>query len=151
MPPLQLADLPEGIPIRYRSAEAQDGLDLNGLLIPHPLSTFYMRVRGHRLRRWGVHDGNLLLIDRSIAPEPGHLLVVAHGGRFLLRPLEVEGENWRLAALSPGEVPLPLDPGDLETSGLFGVGVAVVHHLVRSSRASQVPRASGTHFEFGNR
>ncbi|MFI0402011.1 MAG: hypothetical protein ACH34U_03730 [Cyanobium sp.] len=27
--------------------------------------TFYMRVRGHRLRSWGVHDGDLLLIDRS--------------------------------------------------------------------------------------
>jgi hypothetical protein len=32
-------------------------------------------------------------------------------------------------------VPLPLDPGDLETSGLFGVGVAVVHDLVRGKRA----------------
>jgi DNA polymerase V len=94
-----------------------------------------MRVRGHRLRRWGVHDGDLLLIDRSIEPRPGQLVVVAHGERFLLRPLEVEGENWRLAALSPGEVSLPLDPGDLETSGLFGVGVAVVHDLVRGKRA----------------
>jgi DNA polymerase V len=135
MPPLQLADLPVGIPIPYRSAEAPDGLDLNSLLIAHPLSTFYMRVRGHRLRNWGVHDGDLLLIDRSIDPRPGHLVVVAHGERFLLRPLEVEGENWRLASLSPGEVPLPLDPGDLETSGLFGVGVAVVHDMVRGKRA----------------
>jgi DNA polymerase V len=80
MPPLQLADLPEAIPIPYRSAEAPDGLDLNGLLIPNPLSTFYMRVRGHRLRRRGVHDGDLLLIDRSIEARPGHLVVVAHGG-----------------------------------------------------------------------
>ncbi|MFM7641532.1 MAG: LexA family protein [Cyanobium sp.] len=135
MPPLQLADLPEGIPIPYRSAEAPDGLDLNGLLIAHPLSTFYMRVRGHRLRRWGVHDGDLLLIDRSIDPQPGHLVVVAHGGRFLLRPLEVEGGSWQLAAISPGEAPLALDPGDLEISGLFGVGVAVVHHLRRRKLA----------------
>jgi DNA polymerase V len=88
-----------------------------------------MRVRGHRLRNWGVHDGDLLLIDRSIELRPGHLVVVAHGERFLLRPLEVEGENWCLAALSPGEVPLALDAADLETSGLFGVGVAVVHTL----------------------
>ncbi len=80
-------------------------------------------------------DGDLLLIDRSIEPQPDHLVVVAHGERFLLRPLEVEGENWRLAALSPGKVPLPLDPADLETSGLFGVGVAVVHHLGRRFRS----------------
>ena len=135
MPPLQLADHPEGIPIPYRSAEAPDGLDLNSLLIPHPLSTFYMRVRGHRLRRWGVHDGDLLLIDRSIDPQPGQLVVVAHGGKFLLRPLVVEGGSWQLVAVSPGEAPLALDPGDLQSSGLFGVGLAVVHHLGRRKLA----------------
>ena len=36
-------------------------------------------MRGHRLRSWGVHDGDLLLVDRSIEPAPGHLVVVAHG------------------------------------------------------------------------
>ncbi|MFN9571360.1 MAG: LexA family protein [Cyanobacteriota bacterium] len=110
-------------------------MDLNSLLIPHPLSTFYMRVRGHRLKSWGVHDGDLLLIDRSIEPRPGHLVVVAHGERFLLRPLDVEGENWQLAPLGPEEAPLPLDPGDLVESGVFGVGAAVVHDLVRGKRA----------------
>jgi DNA polymerase V len=134
MSPLKLADLPEAIPIPYRSAEAPDGLDLNGLLIAHPLSTFYMRVQGHRLRSWGVHDGDLLLIDRSIQPSHGHLVVVAHKGRFLLRPLEVEGDNWHLAPLGPEETPLALDPGDLVESGLFGVGAAVVHQLLRPSQ-----------------
>jgi DNA polymerase V len=137
MPPLQLANLPEAVPIPYRSAEAPDGLDLNSLLIPYPLSTFYMRVRGHRLRSWGVHDGDLLLIDRSIEPRHGHLVVVAHKGRFLMRPLEVEEGTWHLAALGPEEVPLALDPGDLVVSGLFGVGVAVVHQLLRPSQDSR--------------
>ena len=134
MPSLQQADLPEAIPIPYRSAEEPDGLDLNGLLIPNPLSTFYMRVRGHRLRSWGVHDGDLLLIDRAIEPRPGHLVVVIHAGRFLLRPLEVEGDNWHLAPLGPEEAPLALDPRDLMESGVFGVGAAVVHQLLRPSQ-----------------
>lgn len=87
-------------------------------------------VHGHRLQGWGVHDGDLLLVDRSIHPTPGHLVVVAHGGRFLLRPLEVEHGSWHLAPLGPEEAPLPLDPADLVESGDFGVGVQVVHHLV---------------------
>lgn len=94
-----------------------------------------MRVRGHRLRSWGVHDGDLLLIDRAIEPRHGHLVVVGHGGRFLLRPLEVEEGSWQLATLSPGEEPVALDAADLESSGLFGVGVAVVHHLGRRKLA----------------
>lgn len=127
---LQLDDLPLSIPIPCRSAEAPAGLDLNSLLIPPPLSTFFLRVQGQRLRPRGVHDGDLLLVDRAIEPRPGHLLVVAHGGKFLLRPLEVEGTSWQLAALWPGEAHLPLDPANLLDGGLFGVAAALVHHMV---------------------
>lgn len=126
-----LADLPLAQPIPYRSAAAPDGLDLNTLLIPSPLTTFFMRVQGHRLRDWGVHDGDLLLIDRAIDPRPGHLLVVAHGGRFVLRPLRVQGEQWHLAALAISEAPIPLDRHDPLDSGLFGVAVQTVHHLLK--------------------
>ena len=66
MAPLALDDLPLAQPIPYRSAADPDGLDLNTLLIPSPLTTFFMRVRGHRLHDWGVRDGDLLLIDRAI-------------------------------------------------------------------------------------
>ena len=45
MPPLQLADLPEAIPIPYRSAEAPDGLDLYGLLRgPLPIENSFRRL-----------------------------------------------------------------------------------------------------------
>ncbi|MFM7235958.1 MAG: S24 family peptidase [Cyanobium sp.] len=147
MPVLRLDDLLKAIPIPYRSAEAPDGLDLNSLLIAHPLSTFFRRVRGHRLHRWGVHDGDLLLVDRAIEPRPGQLLVVAHAGQFLLRPLEVEGSTWQLAALGPGEAPLPLDPVNPLDFGLFGVAAAVVHDLVRRRTLPQGRRpgpATGT-------
>ncbi|MFM9047245.1 MAG: hypothetical protein ACKOOH_06250 [Cyanobium sp.] len=70
-------------------------------------------------------------------PQLGHLVVVAHGGKLLLRPLEVEGGSWQLTAVSPGEAPLALDPRDLEASGLFGVGVAVEHHLRRRQQWQQ--------------
>ena len=54
--------------------------------------------------------------------------------RFLLRPQEVEVANWQLGPLGPEEAPLALEPGDLVESGVFGVGVQVVHHLVRRRR-----------------
>jgi len=54
MGPLQLVDLPVAIPMPCRGAEAPDGLDLNTLLIPNPLSTFFPRVRGHHLRAFTV-------------------------------------------------------------------------------------------------
>jgi DNA polymerase V len=138
MPPRQLSDLPLAQPIPYRSTAEPDGLDLNGLLVAHPLSTFFMRVRGHRLRGWGVLNGDLLMIDRAIEPRPGDLLVVAHGGRFLLRPLVVEGDNWLLAALAPDESAIALDPADLVASGVFGVAALAVHGLLKRE-LKQIP------------
>jgi DNA polymerase V len=127
MDPPVLADLPLAQPIPYRSAAHPDGIDLNTLLIPSPLTTFFMRVRGHRLGAWGVRDGDLLVIDRAVDPHPGHLLVVARSGRFLLRPLVVEGGQWHLAPLGNAEAPIPLDALDPLASGLFGVAVQAVH------------------------
>lgn len=132
--PPALADLPLAQPIPYRSAAHPDGIDLNTLLIPSPLTTFFMRVRGHRLGAWGVRDGDLLVIDRAVALRPGHLLVVAHGGRFLLRPLVVEGGQWRLAPLGNAEAPIPLDALDPLASGVFGVAVQAVHQRPQRQR-----------------
>jgi DNA polymerase V len=140
MAPLALDDLPLARPIPYRSAADPDGLDLNSLLIPSPLTTFFMRVRGHRLQDWGVRDGDLLLIDRAIDPRPGQLLVVARGGRFLLRSLVAEEERWQLAPLVAAEAPIPLDRGDLLSSGVFGVAVQSVHHLLKG----RGPRKGGS-------
>jgi DNA polymerase V len=136
---LALDDLPLAEPIPYRSAAHPDGLDLNTLLIPSPLTTFFMRVRGHRLRDWGVRDGDLLVIDRAIDPRPGHLLVVAHGGCFLLRPLVVEGGRWQLASLSPAEAMIPFDDVETATSTLFGVALQTVRSLLPGQKTDAPP------------
>jgi DNA polymerase V len=129
--PSELCDLPLALPLPYRSSADPDGLDLNVLLVSQPLTTFFMRVHGQRLHAWGVREGDLLLVDRAIEPQPGHLVVVAHEGRFLLRPLVVRGDQWQLAALGPREGPIPMNRADLLASGLFGVAVQAVHHLLR--------------------
>jgi len=125
-----LDDLPLDQPFPFRSsASATDGLDLHGLLVPNPICTFYMRVAGHGLRSHGVLDGDLLVIDRSIEPSPGCLVVVAHRGVFLLRPLLIEAGQCRLAPIHPGEEPIPVAFDEPDSSPLFGVAVHAVHRL----------------------
>jgi DNA polymerase V len=85
-----LDDLPLDQPMPFRDADGRELLDLHELLVPNPLSTFFMRVSGHGMRGHGVLDGDLLVIDRSIAARPGHVVVAVHGGSFLLRPLARE-------------------------------------------------------------
>ena len=67
----------------YESA----GIDLNSFLIQNRPATFLMRVTGSALQHEGIHDGDILLIDRSRTPRPGMLLVFRTDGEFLCRKL----------------------------------------------------------------
>jgi DNA polymerase V len=124
-----LDDLPLDQPMPFRDADGMELLDLHELLVPRPLSTFFMRVSGHGMRGHGVLDGGLLVIDLSIAARPGHLVVAEHRGEFLLRPLGWEDGQWILEPVRPGEVAIPVEIDNLDQSPLFGVAVHAVHHV----------------------
>lgn len=109
-------------------------IDLNRELIPSPLSTFFMRVSGDAMGGDGILDGDLLVIDRSVDPRAGRVVVAVHGGRFLVRRLERQrGRLWLLA--SDGCSPqLPLASAEGEGAELWGVVIHAVHHLDHPSR-----------------
>ena len=92
-----LADLPIGEPVPYRQGSLGEDLDLHAALIPNPVCTFYMRVSGNGMRQHGINDGDLMVIDRSVEPCSGHVVVVAHQGSFLLRPLLRQGSSGYLS------------------------------------------------------
>ncbi len=123
-----LDDIPLDLPVPFRDHDGRE-VDLNALLTPRPIATFYMRVAGHGLRNHGVMDGDLLVIDRSILPAPGHLVVAEHRGEFLLRPLGRQDGQWILVPVRSGEVPIPVEVDNLDESPLFGVAVHAVHHV----------------------
>lgn len=108
-------------------------IDLNLELIPRPLSTFFMRVQGDAMAGDGIVDGDLLVIDRSVEPRPGMLVVVVHEGGFLLRRLVRHGAGLGLVASDGVSPPLPLAQGEELEGGegaqLWGVALHAVHHL----------------------
>ena len=118
-------------------------IDLNVELIPRPLSTFFMRVSGDAMRGDGIVDGDLLVIDRSVDPRPGMVVVVVHGGAFLLRRLARRGTGLWLVASDGTSPPLVLvsdagsDGGSRGDGGgadadLWGVVIHAVHHLANT-------------------
>lgn len=62
-------------------------LSLDKLLISHPSSTYFFRIRGHNWHGYGVFDGDLAVIDRAIQPH-AHDLVVwwQPDGSFVVKP-----------------------------------------------------------------
>jgi len=64
-------------------------LSLDKLLVRHPSSTYFFRIRGHSWHRWGVFDGDIAVIDRALTPRERELVVWwQEGGEFALSPFE---------------------------------------------------------------
>ena len=47
----------------------EDDIDLNAHLIKNIPSTFLIRVQGKSMNDVGIHDGDLLVVDRSLNPK----------------------------------------------------------------------------------
>lgn len=62
-------------------------LSLDKLLVRHPSSTYFFRIRGHSWHRYGVFDGDLAVIDRALNPRERELVVWwQESGEFCLSP-----------------------------------------------------------------
>ena len=104
-------------------------IDLNLELIPSPLSTFFMRVQGDAMRGDGIVDGDLLVIDRSLDPQVGMVVVAVHDGSFILRRLGRRNGGLCLLASDALTPPLPLANADDQAGQLWGVAIHAIHHL----------------------
>ncbi|HPE72921.1 MAG: S24 family peptidase [Candidatus Competibacter sp.] len=67
-------------------------LSLDTHLIRSPESTFLMRAAGNDLAEDGIHDGDLLVVDRAAPPSTGSLVVAVIEGALVLRRV---GRNHR--------------------------------------------------------
>jgi DNA polymerase V len=80
---------------------ASERIDLNKILIKHPLATYLMRVRGASMREAGIDDGDVVLVDRAVKPCHGHVVVAVVDGEFTVKKLWKRGANLKLQAANP--------------------------------------------------
>ena len=103
------------------------GIDLNDQLIRHPTSTFFLRVSGDSMNGAGIHDGDLLVVDRSLDPRPGRVVVAVLDGGFTLKRLMRHQGRLRLEAANPSYPPLDLQSCD--DAQIWGVAIHVIQPL----------------------
>tara|TARA_B110000438_G_scaffold133012_1_gene128961 strand:- start:193 stop:585 length:393 start_codon:yes stop_codon:yes gene_type:complete len=54
----------------------EDDIDLNAHLIKNIPSTFLIRVQGKSMNKVGIHDGDILIVDKSLNPKNFSTVVV---------------------------------------------------------------------------
>ncbi|MES2617030.1 MAG: translesion error-prone DNA polymerase V autoproteolytic subunit [Bacteroidota bacterium] len=76
-------------------------LDLNKALVKNPGATFYARVKGTSMQDAGIHDGDILIVDKSLAAGNGKKAVCFIDGEFTLKTLKIENDTiWLIPANS---------------------------------------------------
>lgn len=105
----------------------EGALDLNKLLVHNAPATFFLRVKGDSMTGAGIHSGDILVVDRSVAPKHNSIIVAVLNGSLMVRRLWKK-EN--CTALMP-ENPAchPVDVTYMEEFEVWGVATSVIHSL----------------------
>ena len=68
-------------------------IDLNQHLIRHPAATFFVRVSGDSMTGAGIHNGDLLIVDRAAECVSGCIVVARLENEFTLKRVRKEGNR----------------------------------------------------------
>ncbi len=102
-------------------------LDLNELVAPHPLSTYFMRVAGDSMVGACIYNGDVIAIDRALTATHTKIVVARLGDAFTLKRLWIMHPKIYLRAENPKYHPIEVsDDPDFE---IFGVVTYVVHRV----------------------
>ena len=93
----------------------RDSLDFNRDLIKNPEATFYGRVSGDSMRDAGINEGDIAVIDRSLQPTDGDVIVAYVNEEFTIKYLDLthkEEGYIELQPANPDYSPIRIDRTD---------------------------------------
>lgn len=108
-----------------------DGIDLNEALIRNPGATYLYRAEGWSMIHSGICDGDILIVDRSVTPLEGDVVVATwDGNQPTCKVLKVASDHIELHARNPHCPNIVLASGtEVEVFAVVGV----VRQMRRSS------------------
>ena len=127
--PLFAFKIPAGFP-----SPADDHLeatiDLNKQYIRHPAATFFVRVQGHSMIEAGIHNGDMLVVDRSLEAQSGSIVIAVVNGELTVKRLVINGDEVWLMPENPEFEPMQIKDG-MELH-IWGVVAHVIHSFAGS-------------------
>lgn len=87
-------------------------LDINDLVVENPASTFYVRVSGDSMEGAGIFDNDVLVVDRSVTPKHGSIVVAAVFGELVVKYIEKHRQKTQLVSANEGYAPIDISEND---------------------------------------
>jgi DNA polymerase V len=100
-------------------------LDLNQHLIKHPAATFFVRASGESMINAGIHNNDILVVDRSLNPKNGDIVIASLNGELTVKRLQTAGRTLLLKPENP-EYPV-IEVSEEIDFLIWGVVTSVIH------------------------
>jgi len=105
----------------------EGALDLNQHLIKHPAATFFVRAAGESMCEAGILDGDLLVVDKSLPPKDGSIVIALINGEFMVKRLKIiNGQGFLYPANKNFK---PIAVGGVEGFQFWGVVTHAIHDV----------------------
>ena len=100
-----------------------DSIDLNEHLIRNPAATFHYRAEGWSMLMAGICDGDILIVDRSVTPFDGDVVVAFwEGNQPSCKVLKIAADHIELHSRNPHHPNIVLPPRtEVEVFAVVGV------------------------------
>ncbi len=106
---------------------AERGIDLNERLIKNKPATFFFKMKGDAMQGFSIHNGDILIVDRSIKKVNEKIIVAVLNGEMLVRQLKKTTDAIYLLPNHPKHKAIAIDP--CVQFMVWGVVTYVVHQV----------------------
>ncbi|WP_415916256.1 translesion error-prone DNA polymerase V autoproteolytic subunit [Xanthomonas arboricola] len=90
-----------------------DVLDMNQRVVSNPVATFFVEAdTGTSMVDFGIFPGDTLVVDRSLEPKHGDIVMVNWEGGFIIKQLRRRAGRFELHSGNPANAPI-LVPEDV--------------------------------------
>ncbi|MCD4747481.1 MAG: translesion error-prone DNA polymerase V autoproteolytic subunit [Bacteroidales bacterium] len=130
-------DTPQKLPLYVNTISAgfpspaedfiEKKLDLNEYLIKNRSATFLVKVNGNSMINAGILDGDILVVDRSVEPASGKIVLGVINGEFTVKRIKRKGKKYYLEP--ENEKFKPLEITEDMNFQIWGVVTFAIHRF----------------------
>ena len=127
----------EGLPLYLSPVEAgfpspaddfvERKLDVHEYVVRNEAATFFLRAHGESMLGAGIHNGDLLVVDRSLEAAHNRVVIAALDGELTVKRLVRRGGQVLLMPENPDYT--PVDITEREHVHIWGVVTYAVHKV----------------------
>lgn len=122
--PLAIESVQAGFP-SPAEGYLEERIDLADIIVTNKACTYCVKVKGSSMVDYNINEGDILVVDKSIEPTHGKIVIAVIDGEFTVKTLHLDNE---LVKLVPGNSQYPvITLKEGQELNIWGVVTYIIH------------------------